>query len=346
MEPYPIDQPSIIVQAGMGIGKSKQESVYLKELVVQYGTDNLIIVKLSHRTAFTAQEVKRLGDETGLSFISNQDVGNTNINLHDHPFLVIQYESLHRLLHEWGLHDKKLVLLCDEINSLMRQMESIAGSPADDMLMFQGLIEFSSHCVFMDACINTNVVEACKSFLQATGKEPPHLIINTYKRHTENKTKVTMFDDDKMLLLEVHATIRSGERVVITTHSRSKAEKIQYGIEHLFPDKRLKIYTGATPGEIKAEDFRDVNETWKDVDVVIYNSTCEAGISCVIPEFENVFGFYRDDIVSVEVTKQILGRIRCGRNIRVHVKCKSQSLAYAESLPIDRKSIFKQYTSL
>jgi hypothetical protein len=81
------------------------------------------------------QERKRLEDETGLPFVSHQDVGQ-DINLSTTPFLVIQYESLHRLRKDWGLGDRELLVLCDEWNSIMRQMESNAGKPGEDMLMF------------------------------------------------------------------------------------------------------------------------------------------------------------------------------------------------------------------
>jgi Origin of replication binding protein len=171
MLPYPTDKSSLIIQAGMGVGKSKQESVYLGSLAENYGIDRMIVVKLSHRKAFTAQEVKRLNEETGLFFVSHDDVADRDISLSKNPFIVIQYESLHKLMQNWGLHGRKLIVLCDEWNSILRQMESKAGIPGDDMLMFQTLIQFSSHSVFMDACTNVNSIQTCKSFLRDAGKE-------------------------------------------------------------------------------------------------------------------------------------------------------------------------------
>jgi hypothetical protein len=190
MTSYPLGKSSIIVQAGRGVGKSKQESIYLKSLTERYGEDKMIVVKLSHRKAFTAQEVKRLNEETGLPFVSHDDVVGQEISLSTNPFLVIQYESLHRILNQWGLHGRKLVLLCDEWNSILRQMESKAGVPGDDMVAFQTLVKFSSHSVFMDACTNVNSVEACQSFLRDAGKEMPHMIINTYQKHKDNGTEL------------------------------------------------------------------------------------------------------------------------------------------------------------
>jgi hypothetical protein len=190
MTSYPLDKSSIIVQAGMGVGKSKQEATYLKSLTEQYGEDKMIVVKLSHRKAFTAQEVKRLNEGTGLPFVSHDNVAGQQISLSTNPFILIQYESLHKLLHCWGLHGRKLVLLCDEWNSILRQMESKVGVPGDDMVAFETLVKFSSHSLFMDACTNVNLVEACQSFLRDAGKEMPHMMINTYQKHQDNGTEL------------------------------------------------------------------------------------------------------------------------------------------------------------
>ena len=83
------------------------------------------------------QESNKLKQGTGLPFAQYNELVDADISLLKNPFLVIQWEALHRLRRLWGLKDKKLVLLCDEWNSIMRQMESSAGSPGEDMLMFQ-----------------------------------------------------------------------------------------------------------------------------------------------------------------------------------------------------------------
>jgi hypothetical protein len=129
------------------------------------------------------------------------------------------------------------------------------------------------------------------------------------------------------------------------THSKETANRIYYGIEERFPDKKVKVYTGETSAETKMEDFRDVNETWKDMDVIIYNSTCEAGISCILAEFEDVFAFFSQEIVCVQASFQMVGRIRAMQRLHVHVYCPPQSLKYIEAHPIDRDAIFKEYTS-
>jgi hypothetical protein len=151
--------------------------------------------------------------------------------------------------------------------------------------------------------------------------------------------------DDQRLLAELHSTLRNGKKAVVVTHSKETANQISYGIEERFPDKKVKVYTGETSAETKMEDFRDVNETWRDTDVIIYNSTCEAGISCILAEFEDVFAFFSQEIVCVQASFQMVGRIRAMQRLHVHVYCPPQSLKYIEAHPIDRDAIFKEYTS-
>ena len=98
----------------------------------------LLFVNVLHLDCFNLkQETQKLRQDTGLPFVQYNELVDADISLLKNPFLVIQWEALHRLRRLWGLKDKKLVLLCDEWNSIMRQMESSAGISGEDMLMFQ-----------------------------------------------------------------------------------------------------------------------------------------------------------------------------------------------------------------
>jgi hypothetical protein len=338
-----MDYGSIIVQAGMGVGKSKEESNYLNRLAEKHGVDNLVVVKLSHRKAFTSQEVKRLNDETVLDFVSCADIPGNTVDLSKNPCVVIQYESLHQMLRPWDIEGKTLVLLCDEWNSLMRQMESNAGESGADMLMFETLIRFSSYRLFMDACTNVNTVNACRAFLRDAGKEEPRMIINEYKKHGADGTEIIQYVDSRFLESTLHAHIKKGKRGVVVTHSKRKANEIQMGIRQRFPEKTVLIYTGETPAELKRDHFRDVNETWKDADIVIYNSTCEAGISCIIAEFQDVFAFFSQELVCVQASFQMVGRIRNMKRLHMHVHAATLTLSHVLRRRIDRESIFNVY---
>jgi Origin of replication binding protein len=186
MSPYQPATQNLLVTAGMGVGKSIAEAAWLKSLSEKYGVENTIIVKISFRMSFTVQEVRRLFELTGLNFKSYVDLPK-HIDLQESPFLVIQYESLHRLMQSWKIGDKKLILVCDEINSIIRQMGSCAGVPGEDFLMFGALLKVSTHSMFADAFTNVNTAEVVRMFLHDAGK-PVSAHMNIYTHSSEYVT--------------------------------------------------------------------------------------------------------------------------------------------------------------
>jgi hypothetical protein len=174
MRPYSTDHRSLMVQAGMGMGKSKEESNYVKELAKIHG-DKIIFVKYAHRVSYASQEATRLTEETGLPFETSESIIG-DIDLKEHRFLLLQWESQHRLRRLWGIKGYILVILFDETNSIWRQAESSAGAPAEDLAMFNCLLKHSSYRLFMDACFTNHTIEACKAFILAAGHEVSHLL--------------------------------------------------------------------------------------------------------------------------------------------------------------------------
>jgi hypothetical protein len=170
--------------------------------------------------------------------------------------------------------------------------------------------------------------------------QAPYLIVNAYQKHLDYGTSVLPYKDDKFMKLELHCTIARGESAVVLTHSKETANKICEEIKVEFPEKIVKIYTGETPVDIKRNDFRDVNKTWEDVDVVIYNSTCESGISCVLEKFGKVFAFFKRDILCVQSSFQMIGRIRAMKRLHLHIEGRVLS---GPPLPLDFEGVLARY---
>ncbi|PKK58056.1 hypothetical protein RhiirC2_796941, partial [Rhizophagus irregularis] len=53
-----------------------------------------------------------------------------------------------------------------------------------------------------------------------------------------------------------------------------------------FPELQIKEYHGKSDPVEKAHDFSNVEESWKDVDLVAYTSTLKIGVSCTNPKFD------------------------------------------------------------
>ncbi|RIA93977.1 hypothetical protein C1645_818745 [Glomus cerebriforme] len=73
------------------------------------------------------------------------------------------------------------------------------------------------------------------------------------------------------------------------------------------PQKELRIkeYHGKSDLVEKAHDFSNVEESWKDVDLVAYTSSLKIGVSCTNPKFERAFCLFNSYIESNAETNQI-----------------------------------------
>ena len=53
-----------------------------------------------------------------------------------------------------------------------------------------------------------------------------------------------------------------------------------------FLELRIKEYHGKSDPVEKTHDFSNVEESWRDIDLVAYTSTLKIGVSCINPKFE------------------------------------------------------------
>ncbi len=87
-----------------------------------------------------------------------------------------------------------------------------------------------------------------------------------------------------------------------------------------FPELRIKEYYGKSNSMEKTHDFSNVEESWKDVDLVAYTSTLKIGVSCTNPKFERAFCLFNSYIKTNARTNQILFRMRCIKDYICHIK--------------------------
>jgi hypothetical protein len=85
----------------------------------------------------------------------------------------------------------------------------------------------------------------------------------------------------------------------------------------------------------KAHDFSNVEESWKDVDLVAYTSTLKIGVSCINPKFERAFCIFNSYIETNAGTNQMLFRMRCIKDYICHIE---QRLS---NIPITEKGLFQ-----
>ncbi|GBC10685.1 hypothetical protein RclHR1_09820004 [Rhizophagus clarus] len=97
-----------------------------------------------------------------------------------------------------------------------------------------------------------------------------------------------------------------------------------------FPELRIKEYHGKSDLVEKAHDFSNVEESWKDVDLVAYTSILKIGVSCTNPKFEQAFCLFNSYIESNAGTNQMLFRMCCIKDYICHIEQRSSNILITE----------------
>ncbi|PKK64605.1 hypothetical protein RhiirC2_716168, partial [Rhizophagus irregularis] len=118
-------------------------------------------------------------------------------------------------------------------------------------------------------------------------------------------------------------------------HLRKDVQEIVRTLKTDFPELRIKEYHGKTNSVEKAQDFSNVEESWKDVDLVAYTSTLKIGVSCINPKFERAFCIFNSYIETNAGTNQMLFRMRCIKDYICHIEQRSSNI------PITEKGLFQ-----
>ncbi len=297
MKDYPSpsgDFSTLVIKAGKGVGKTE---ALVKHLLKHY--DNAVMVALSHRETFAAELSRQLP-----GFAVYKQVKESRISLIDHSRVIVQMESLHRLDFDdlTNQNGRVNLLILDESESILSQLSSKLFRRFNEAWAnFDWLIKFSEHIIALDAHISDRTLD-----LLVNRQGPKSFITNTYIRpgHTdklavdEDTWRTALFDD-----------VAKGKKIVCATNSASEARAIEATIRKQFTAKTVKIYTGETSRQEKADDIANIANEWK-VDVLIYSPTITSGVSFKEKHFDRLYGFFRVGSCPAADCDQMLGRVR------------------------------------
>ncbi|CAB4388739.1 unnamed protein product [Rhizophagus irregularis] len=265
-----------------------------------------------------------------------------NINLPDHKRVVCQIESLHRITNNCKCNKKckcpsiQYDLWLDEIVSIIAQAQShLAGQSIEKLYK---LIQDARRIIVMDNDLTDLNIE----WIEALRKDIPlSIIYNTYQpqkgktfRLAPNKETVLaeLWEWAKQMSLLPFENWTSASLIC---HLRKDVQEIVRTLKTDFPELRIKEYHGKTNSVEKAQDFSNVEESWKDVDLVAYTSTLKIGVSCINPKFERAFCIFNSYIETNAGTNQMLFRMRCIKDYICHIEQRSSNI------PITEKGLFQ-----
>ncbi|CAG8621413.1 9685_t:CDS:1 [Paraglomus occultum] len=113
-------------------------------------------------------------------------------------------------------------------------------------------------------------------------------------------------------------------------HLRKDVQGIVRALRTDFPELRIKNYHGKSDPVEKARDFSDVEEAWKEVDLVAYTSTLKIGVSCTNPKFERAFCLFNSYIETNAGTNQMLFRMRSVKDYISYIEQRSSNVPITE----------------
>ncbi|CAG8617815.1 9945_t:CDS:2 [Paraglomus occultum] len=195
------------------------------------------------------------------------------------------------------------------------------------------LIHEARRIIVMDNDLTDLNIEWIKSLRK--GKQFS-VIHNTYQPQKDKKFRLAPNKETVLAELWEWARVMSSlpyeerKSASLICHLRGDVQGITRALIREFPTLRIKRYHGKSDQIEKSHDFSNVEETWKDVDLVAYTSTLKIGVSCTNPKFERAFCLFKSYIETNAGTNQMLFRMRCIKEYTCHIEQRSSNLPITE----------------
>jgi hypothetical protein len=261
-----------IEQCKMGGGKTYAIKQYIKN----NNDTTKRILYFSPRILFSKN---LMWDLEKLGFKNYKDIKNKN-DLCRYERLIISMESLH-YLKDCGEYD---LIIIDEVETLLYNFNSQTNKQLrDNIYTFENTLKNAKKIAFMDAFISKKTV----NFIKDLGLNTKKLIARANVKPYELKTcvRVDKYDIEN----HIKQSVEQNKKIVLFSNSVNIADSVFNNLVVACTDKKIKYYYGNMKDSQYGEknDLYNVNESWKDVDILIYTPTITVGVSFEIPEHFN-----------------------------------------------------------
>ncbi|CAH1765944.1 4096_t:CDS:2 [Entrophospora sp. SA101] len=274
----------------------------LEHLTIPDGVNLLV---LSTRHTYSSAVTTRL------NLKSYTDI-NGNINLPDHQRVVCQIESLHRIINKYR-YEKKCKcspipydLWLDEIVSIIAQAHThLAGRSREELYK---LIQEARWIIVMDNDLTDLNIEWVKNLRR---NKLFSVIHNTYQPQKGKTFRLAPNKETVLAKLWEWAKQMSSlppneqKSASLICHLRKDVQGIVRALRTNFPELHIKNYHGKSDPAEKAQDFGNVEEAWKEVDLVAYTSTLKIGFLVLTISLSG------HSVSSTAISKQMLEQIKC-----------------------------------
>lgn len=301
--PFPTER-IVCIKSCVGTGKTKWVSRYIDTLPAETR-----IVWVSFRRSFSADVSHKCG------FENYMDIKGA-LNMADHPRIVVQTDSLHRLSFE-GMPPQLIIF--DEATSIFEQMESALNKNKErSYQLLHRLVIDSKQVIAMDALLPASVVDLLSEMCDST--DVRH-VINEYKpnqRHIDMYVGLT--NDICGAVLDNVELLPMTAKIAIFSTGTANAQSLDMALTAsgrrvlcLHGADIMAVEKGDTTElmiDLKARYFSNPESIFAEHDVFIYTSTMTAGISIELTKVDLMIGVYSRNTCSPIGFVQGMGRVR------------------------------------
>ena len=222
--------------------------------------------------------------------------------LGDIPYLIIQFESVHRVIHpktnsvpSYGL------VVGDEIETLLIQHTSHGTIKylRKTLYAIHMILSQATYVIATDAFLS----ELSQCILSSI-RPSTFTLHNTYKPPQQTAIRMKSFN---ALLSEFISHLSSGKKCAFFSASKQKINIITSSLTRL--GKKVLLYTGDTSEEERKE-LQNVREYWKAADAVIFSPVLTVGVSYDLSDFDTNFAYFAPNTCRVRDMFQSIHRIR------------------------------------
>jgi hypothetical protein len=327
-----VSEKIITISSPLGSGKTTAIIEFLKEMRNTYFER---IIWLSPRKTFTDSLLKVLNNpENNLGFVSYEDVKGKIFDTQ----VVIQYESIDRLDFELM---EGAILIADEFESILTQSQSSTNGlkKQDNINYLAKFIKTASKVILADAFLSSST-EKC---LRSIGETDiiNYNYVNRIKKPFINFQNIPKTKTEKMIRKsdlfweKFYDSVEKRDKNFLFVSSRSKAiqvhnDLVEKGIKSIVYASNIKNST------------KNVNELWKEYQVVICTTKITVGIDCQI-EFDNVFAMISADVLARDAIQAIY-RIR--KVLKMTYICLNSVSRIGTRLPFVETELYKRLLAL
>ena len=281
----------LLVKSGMNTGKTHMLCKTLRR------ERHARVIVVTTRIAFARTMLAALRP---LGFKLYQDVE----DVRNEDLLIIEYESLRRLLGRDGTFKPFDCVVLDEVESLLCNTTSPTNGDhlQVNKTVFEGLVT-TARVYAMDADLSNKTLQF---FKDTVGGE--NITLHHNQRRSLERS-VVMDDALDAWLTRIKASLDAGKRFVVATGSKTIAEA------HVIPlleaaGRRFRFYHGEG-NDALLDDFDRIDEAWSELDVVLFTSKVTVGADfSVRGHFDHIFAYGCAGSVPPRVLLQMCGRCR------------------------------------